>query len=367
MRRLARLAEDRRARPSPRSRRTRWRSDASIARALAATRSRRSSGVLAEQRVEAEPRLASSGRAARPAGSTRIRLLSASDSRPSTTSRPRSPAGFVDRSQAVIGRPAAGEHAQPREQPPLGSGEELVAPRDRAAQRPLPLRQVPAAAAAGRGSARAGRGSARAPSIRVRAAASSSASGRPPSRSAIARMAASASSSRTRPGRCSRARSTNSATPASTSSGGTGSPALAGDPQQLAARDEDPELGCRADQPRDDLGAVGEQLLEVVEDEQGRSDRGGSTRSASSTGCSGDSRTPDAPPRSSARSARGRGRGQVDEPGRRAGTRSRIVARRREREPRLAAAARPRQRDDPARAQVVADLGELARPGRRSS
>ena len=90
----------------------------------------------------------------------------------------------------------------------------------------------------------------------------------PPSRSAIARMAASASSSRTRPGRCSRARSRNSATPASASSGGTGWPRspLMRSSSRLVTMSR--SAGRVAGHAGDHLGAGGEQLLEVVEDEQ---------------------------------------------------------------------------------------------------
>ena len=58
-----------------------------------------------------------------------------------------------------VGGPAAGEDGQPGEQPAFLRGEQVVAPRDRAAQRPLPLGQVARPAARGRGSGRAARGS----------------------------------------------------------------------------------------------------------------------------------------------------------------------------------------------------------------
>ena len=45
-------------------------------------------------------------------------------------------------------------------------------------------------------------------------------------------------------------------------------PAFAGDPQQLAAGHQRPQAGSRPDQSRHDLGGRGEQLLEVVQDEE---------------------------------------------------------------------------------------------------
>ena len=57
--------------------------------------------------MEAEPRLRASAAAPLGAGSIRIRLLSASDSRPSTTSSPRSPAGFATGSAVSAVHPPA--------------------------------------------------------------------------------------------------------------------------------------------------------------------------------------------------------------------------------------------------------------------
>ena len=44
---------------------------------------------------------------------------------------------------------------------------------------------------------------------------------------------------------------------------------LAADPQQLPAGHDQPQRGASRVEPGHDLGAVGQQLLEVVEDEQG--------------------------------------------------------------------------------------------------
>jgi hypothetical protein len=52
------------------------------------------------------------------------------------------PAGVAHR-LGRLQRPAAGEHRQPREQPPLGVREQVVAPGDGPAQGPLPVRQGP--------------------------------------------------------------------------------------------------------------------------------------------------------------------------------------------------------------------------------
>ena len=87
--------------------------------------------VLAQQRVQAE-----AGLAARRV-STRTRLLSTSDSRPSSASIPRPPSG--PRPRARPRRPAAREHAQPGEQAALLRRQEVVAPRDGAAEGPLPF------------------------------------------------------------------------------------------------------------------------------------------------------------------------------------------------------------------------------------
>ena len=51
--------------------------------------------------------------------------------------------------------------------------------------------------------------------------------------------------------------------------------ALAGDPQQLPARDEDPQVRRGPDEPARPVGAGRQELLEVVEDEEHRSGRGG--------------------------------------------------------------------------------------------
>ena len=186
------------------------------ARNAAAWRSRRAS---------VSPRSASFSRAysrivssivnrASPWGSSpiRSRLCSASRSRPPTTSSDTRLRGSAD-GLGRLERAAAREHGQAREQPPLLGVEQVVAPVDRAAQRPLALRQV---APARRPAGPAGRPGA-APSRRARGVGSA----RRPARSpAAGRRAGARSPPRGRPfsavsaksGRTAIARSTNSRT-----------------------------------------------------------------------------------------------------------------------------------------------------------
>ena len=130
------------------------------------------------------------------------------------------------------------------------------------------------------------------------------------------------------------------------------------DPQQLAARDQEPERGCIAGQAGNDLGAIGEKLLEVVEDEQ-----------AGPVAQVRPERVLDWLLGRLADAERGRDhgldpggiadRGQVDEP-RPVGECLAHIAGDRKRETGLAAAARSGQRDDPGRAQLVAHRGAFA-------
>ncbi len=133
--------------------------------------------------------------------------------------------------------------------------------------------------------------------------------------------------------------------------------ALPADPQELAARDDEPERGRVAGQARDDLGAPWEQLLEVVEDEQAgpvpqvRAQRvldGLLGRLADAEGGGDGGLDP----------RRIADRGEVDEP---RPVREGVarVAGDREREAGLAAAARPGQGHDAAPAELVADRRAL--------
>ena len=179
-------------------------------------------GVLAEERVEVEPRF----RAGTLIGIRRFdadealvgqRLEPVEDVDPEI-------AVWIDDGQCELGAPAAGKDADPPEEPALRLAEQLVAPRDRAAERALALRaRRESRQPRSRLEVRRSRMSAGL-SNRTRAAASSMASGSPESRSQICRMTARASSSSTRSGRNAVARAVNSSTPASASSGGTAWP-----------------------------------------------------------------------------------------------------------------------------------------------
>ena len=182
--------------------------------------------------------------------------------RPRRSSRPRTP----PRSPAATARrpPAAR-----RSTPPWPAG--CVAARA-GPPRPFPARPAtwPAGASSASGS-----------SSRVRAAASSIASGRPSSRRQISATAAALPSVRAKPGRTARARSTNSATAgdaassasgtpagsAGSGSGGTGYSRSARSPStvRLVARITTPRT---AGQQRVDVAGRVDHLLQVVEDQQ---------------------------------------------------------------------------------------------------
>ena len=115
----------------------------------------------------------------------RTRLCSARRSRPPRTSSDAVVAGDPAHRLGRLERPAAGEHAEAREQPLLLRVEQVVAPVDRAAQRPLALRQVARARRQQRQPVAEARDIAAGERIRIRAAASSIASGRPSSRRTI--------------------------------------------------------------------------------------------------------------------------------------------------------------------------------------
>ncbi len=83
-----------------------------------------------------------------PPSTTRRRLWSASSPMPSTTSRSSSSAG-PHTASAAVEIDAAPEHREPVEQTAVALVEDVVAPRDRAAERLLALREVPRAAAQG--------------------------------------------------------------------------------------------------------------------------------------------------------------------------------------------------------------------------
>ena len=117
----------------------------------------------------------------------RRRLCSASRSMPSSTSMGRSSVGSTHSVSAMASSPPPANTPSRANSAPLLVVEEVVAPVDRAPQRPLALRQVPAAArlsSPSRSPSRA-RDRARGESSRIRAAASSIASGSPSSRRTI--------------------------------------------------------------------------------------------------------------------------------------------------------------------------------------
>ena len=237
----------------------------------------------------------------------RIRLLSASDSRPAEQVDAEVAVGVGDGVRR-LGRPAAGEHAEPR-----GTGgapsswQQVVAPGDRAAQRPLPLRHVARARRRGRGCDRAARGSAPGsaagsgpPRARWPAAGRRAARRSPGSRPASRRRA-------TGPGRCARARSIEEGDAGIDVERRDRVAALAGDPQQLAAGDEQPQRRAPPGRAPATMSAPRrEQLLEVVEDEQHRSDRGGARGGPRATVRSGDSRMPSVAAMAGSRSAASR-------------------------------------------------------------
>ena len=143
----------------------------------------------------------------------RRRLCSARRSRPPSTSSDTVVAGDPAHRLRRLDRAAAREHAEAREQPPVLGIEQVVAPVDRAAQRPLALRagraRPPTAGPAGRpGAATIAAGE----RSRIRAAASSIASGRPSSRRTISATLRPFSAVSVKSGRTAIARSTNSRT-----------------------------------------------------------------------------------------------------------------------------------------------------------
>ena len=144
--------------------------------------------VLAQDRMEAEAGLDPSSRLGvrAAARSIRTRLLSASDSRPVEHVDAEVAVRIRDRQAASAVQPLANT-AEPREQPALFGRQQVVAPRDRAAQRPLPFGLV--ARPAGQVEARPSRSRIGA-GLRSRTAPRRArcASGRPPRRSQIARI-----------------------------------------------------------------------------------------------------------------------------------------------------------------------------------
>ena len=121
-------------------------------------------GVLAQERVEAEAGLdlldrAPSGRSCRRRRLDPDEALVGERFEAVSDVDPEVAVGVRDGQAASAVQPPA-KTAEPREEPPLVRRQQVVAPGDRAAQRPLPLRQVARPAARGRGSGRAARGSA---------------------------------------------------------------------------------------------------------------------------------------------------------------------------------------------------------------
>ena len=299
-------------------------------------------------------RVSASSSAAPPgAGSIRIRLLSASDSRPSTRSIPRSPCGIRDRR-------ARSSAVQPPAKTPSLANRRRSSPRRSSSLQAIAPRRV---------RCRSGRSRAPPPRSRLcprrsqdlrrlssgcaRRRARARAAARP-SRSAIARMAAMRLVVEDEARTVLTARSRNSATPASASSGGTGWPRSPLIRSSSRLVDEDPQRRGRrgrcAATARRRRGAA----ARGCRGRAASSARGGDSRSASSTRSLGGLANARWPPRSSARSAPGPGRRQ----GRRTmipcGKRSRTSRASRQREARLAAAAGTGQRDDAARRELVA-------------
>ena len=243
--------------------------------------------VLAQQRMQAE-----AGLAAAPGASAASSDEALVGERLEAVERRRSrgsPSG--SRPRARPRRPAAREHAEPanrrRSSGDRRSWLHAIAPRSvrcRSGRSRAPpprsrLRSSRSRICAGRSS-------------RTRAAASSRASGSPPSRSRDRPHGGESRRRRGRgPGARPVARSMNSATPASTSSGGTGcscSPEIRSSSRLVTSTRSS---GAPRTEVRDALGAGRQQLLEVVEDEQRRRSRRW-TRRASSTVRSVDSRMP---------------------------------------------------------------------------
>ena len=212
----------------------------------------------------------------------RTRLCSARRSSPPTTSSDAVVAGDPAHGLRRLDRPATREHAEPREQPLILRVEQVVAPVDRAAQRPLPLRQVArpptTAGPAGRPGAAPSRPARAAGSARPRAR--SPAAGRRAGARSRPRAGAFVGGQReVRAAPPSRARRT-AARPRTAMSGvGVGDAGggqrqrrdrellLAGDPQRGPARDDHRQPGRRAEEVGDDRRA-GDDLLEVVQHEQ---------------------------------------------------------------------------------------------------
>ena len=135
--------------------------------------------------------------------------LAASDSSPSSTGDPAGGAHRVGRLDVE----AAVEDRQAGEQPPLALAQEIVAPGDRPAQRPVPHRQVSRPLhQEDQALLQPGQQRLLDRKTRVRAAASSIARGRPSSRWQISATAAAFVASSAKPGRAAVARSTNSCT-----------------------------------------------------------------------------------------------------------------------------------------------------------
>ena len=206
--------------------------------------------------------------------SIRTRLLSARDSRPVSTSIPRSPSGSATDQAASAVQPLAKTASRANSRRSSGA-QQLVAPGDRPAQRALSLGQV--ARAAGEVEAPAepleDRRRAHDPDAgrrelereREPVEAFADRPDRRPSRPRRRRGPGGASGRDPRTGRC----------PPSTSSGGIGCPRSPGDPQQLPARHEQAQVRCSADEPGHDVGAGRQELLEVVEQRGARFGRAG--------------------------------------------------------------------------------------------